>query len=431
MPAKRSILDLSPRDLNGKRVLLRADLNLPMVDGVVTDDSRARALLPTLDFLVRSGARILVLSHLGRPKGRHDRRYSLRPVARVLGDLWGAWVHFVEASTPPAAANGTAKLAPGDVALLENTRFHPGETTNDLALARAWASLGEVMVNDAFGTAHRAHASTVGLAVAVREKGGPVVAGTLMTRELLFLVHSLDEPLRPFTAILGGAKIAGKVDLVDRLLAKVDRLLVGGAIANTFLAACGYEMGASLVDPARIDLAREFLERGGDKIVLPIDCVTTPRMANDAPHRVVPVDRIGREESAVDIGPETIELFRGYIERARTIVMNGPLGVVDIPAFSGGSTEILRTMADECQTRSLAILGGGDSAQAARIAGVSERLTHVSTGGGASLALLAGDRLPGVDALDDLVDRPDHGAVDEGKVTNRRRPGAVLGVAGE
>lgn len=392
---------MSKGELEGRKVLVRLDLNLPMVGGKIADDRRVRAALPTLRMLANASARVVILSHFGRPGGVRDLEYSLKPVCRRLVRLLGRPVLFVEDSAPSAALAATADMAPGDVALLENTRFHAGESRNARELAEGWARLGDLMVNDAFGAAHRAHASTAGLATAVRGKGGQAVAGVLMTRELLFLVDALDDPLRPFTAVLGGAKIAGKVDVVDRLLAKVDRLLVGGAMANTFLAARGLKMGASLVEPARYELARRFMDRGGERIVLPVDCVVADRIREGAPSRVTPCDGVGPDEMAVDVGPRTAEIFRKWVRRSRTVVMNGPLGVLDLPNFARGTELVLEEMARACDKGALGILGGGDSAAAARTAGVSERLTHVSTGGGASLALLAGERLPGVETLDD------------------------------
>ena len=402
-PAKRSIVDVPRRKLFGARAVVRADLNLPMVDGEITDDARARAVVPTFRYLVGNAARVCVLSHFGRPGGRPDPAHSLAPVAKTLASLLDHPVRFVEDSTPAVALARTSDLAPGEIALLENTRFHPGETGNDHELADGWAGLGEIMVNDAFGAAHRAHASTSGLAHAVRARGGIAVAGMLMTRELLFLAHALHDPIRPFNAFLGGAKIAGKLNLVDRLLGKVDALMIGGAIANTFLAACGHEVGASLVDSERIGLAADFLKRGRDRIELPADCVVTERLVAGAPHRVVRANEVGPRDMIVDIGPETVARFRERVRDSRTVVMNGPFGVLDLPAYARGTAQVLEEIARLCETDGIGILGGGDSAAAARMAGLVERLTHVSTGGGASLALLAGENLPGVDCLNDVL----------------------------
>jgi phosphoglycerate kinase len=292
-------------------------------------------------------------------------------------------------------------LQPGEIALLENTRFLPGETANDPELADRWAKLGDVFVNDAFGTAHRAHASTAGLAEAVRARGGRAVAGFLLAKELRFLGEALEQPERPFVAILGGAKISGKIEVIEALLPRVDRLLIGGAMANTFFRALGLETGASLVEHDRVQLAQELLGRAGDRILLPVDCLVTEEITPDAMGREAKRDEIRSGDRIVDIGPTTRGVFAREIAGARTVVWNGPMGIFEIEAFSGGTVSVAGAVADACDAGATGVLGGGDSAAAAERAGVTPRLTHVSTGGGASLEFLAGSVLPGVDTLNE------------------------------
>ena len=356
---------------------------------------------PTLELLTGAGARVVLLSHLGRPKGAPDPKYSLAPVAARLGELLGHPVKFVPEPAGEAAAAAVRSLADGEVALLENTRFLPGDTENDPALAAQWAALGDLFVNDAFGAAHRAHASTSGLAEAVRAKGGQAVSGLLMARELRFLGDALDRPERPFVAILGGAKISGKIDVIDALLPRVDRLLIGGAMANTFFKALGLEVGASLVEDDRLDLARKTLEAAGDRLVLPVDCVVAPEIAEGASTRVVERSAVGAGDRIGDIGPATRAAYGREIAGAGTILWNGPMGVFEIDAFAEGTVAMAHAVAAACDRGATAVLGGGDSASAVERAGVAERITHVSTGGGASLEFLAGAVLPGVAALDE------------------------------
>jgi len=398
---KQSIADLDPTLLAGRTVLVRADLNVPMEQGVISDDQRVRASLPTLQLLMDAGARTVVLSHFGRPGGEPNPEYSLWPVAEHLKALLGAAVGFVHVPIGKGGEAAVSDLRNGDVTLLENTRFFPGDTENDVTLAEGWAALGDVFVNDAFGAAHRAHASTSGLAEAVRAHGGIAVAGLLMARELRFLGDAMERPERPFAAILGGAKISGKIDVISALLPRVDKLLVGGAMANTFFRAQGYNTGSSLVEPDRIDMARDLLNRAGSKLVLPVDCVVTDRIENGAETRVVPVDGVGAEDKIVDVGPATVARFRAVVSDAKTILWNGPMGVFEVPAFAMGTIAVARAVADACDRGALGVIGGGDSAAAAEDAGVAARLSHVSTGGGASLELLAGRLLPGVESLND------------------------------
>jgi phosphoglycerate kinase len=399
--SKKIVSDLDPAALAGRTVLVRADLNVPLDGARISDDRRIRASLPTLELLTGAGARVVLLSHLGRPKGSPDPKYSLAPVAERLGELLGRPVRFVGEAAGEAAATAAAALEDGEVALLENTRFLAGDTANDAAVAAGWAALGDIFVNDAFGAAHRAHASTSGLAEAMRAKGGEAVAGLLMARELRFLGDALDRPERPFVAILGGAKISGKIDVIDALLPRVDRLLIGGAMANTFFKALGIEVGASLAEDDRLDLARKTLESAGDRLVLPVDCVVASEIEAGAVTRVVDRSGVGSGDRIGDVGPATRAAYGKEVAGARTIVWNGPMGVFEVDAFAEGTVALARAVAAACDDGATAVLGGGDSASAVERAGVAERITHVSTGGGASLEFLAGVELPGVAALDE------------------------------
>jgi len=398
----KTLSEVDPSDLAGRTVVVRADLNVPIDKGVITDDRRIEASARTLRTLVDAGAKVVLLSHLGRPKGGPDPKYSLAPVAKRLQEILGTPVRFVPHSAGEGARSAVAALAAGDVALLENTRFLPGDEGNDPALAAEWASMGDLFVNDAFGAAHRAHASTAGLAEAMKARGHQAVAGSLMALELRYLGGALDRPERPFVAILGGAKISGKIDVIDALLPRVDRLLIGGAMANTFFRALGLETGASLVEEDRVDLARATLERAGDRILLPVDCVVAGEIAAGAATRVVERTRVGATDRIGDVGPATRGVFAREIAAARTIVWNGPMGVFEVDAFAEGTLAIARAVAAACDGGAVGVVGGGDSAAAAERAGVAERLSHVSTGGGASLEFLAGAVLPGVAALTEV-----------------------------
>lgn len=396
---KKTISDVDPDRLRGRTVIVRSDLNVPLDHGAITDDQRIRASLPTLRLLSEAGARTVVLSHLGRPKGSPDPAFSMAPVAERLGHLLERAVAFVPAVTGEEAADAVAELSNGDILVLENTRFSPGETANDETLARSWAELGDLFVNDAFGSAHRAHASTVGIAEAIRARGGDAVAGLLLARELRFLEEVLRMPERPFVAIIGGAKISSKIGVVSALLPRVDRLLIGGAMANTFFRALGLDTGASLVEEDSIDIARSLLEQGGESLVLPVDCIVADEIDADAETRAVGRDQVSGSDRILDIGPRTRDRFTDMIGRARSVVWNGPMGVFEVEPFAQGTIAVAEAIADACDRGALGVLGGGDSAAAAERAGVVDRLTHVSTGGGASLELLAGEPLPGVDAL--------------------------------
>ena len=394
---KRTLESLDPAALDGRRALVRVDFNTPIKDGAVSDDTRIQAALPTIRYLRERGARVVLLSHLGRPKGGPDPKYSLKPVARALETLLGAPVVFLADPTSDAAVTETRRLPRGGVALGENTRFHPGEEQNEAELASRFAALGDLYVNDAFGSAHRAHASTEGVARLLK----PAVSGFLMERELEYLGRALDAPRRPFVAILGGAKISGKIDLIEALLPKVDEIIIGGAMACTFFRAMGLETGTSLVEEDRIELARQLLEKGGRKIVLPSGAVIGRELRSDTETRTVHRDEIPPGWAMYDIDPMTEQDYAALIDAAGTVVWNGPMGVFETPPFNHGTLAIARAMAHATGRGAVTIVGGGDSAAAVAEAGLEEKMTHVSTGGGASLEFLEGKPLPGVAALDD------------------------------
>lgn len=398
---KKTISHVELSWLAGRTIVVRADLNVPIEGGRVADDQRIRASLPTMTFLCDEGAKVVLLSHLGRPGGEPVPDLSLRPVAEHLDELMTPPVRFVPELRGPEVMTAVSETPDGGVLLLENTRFHPGETTNDEDLARWWAELGELFVNDAFGAAHRAHASTAGLAGAMRARGHDAVAGLLMARELRYLEGLLRGPERPFLAIIGGAKISTKIGVISALLPRVDRLLIGGAMANTFFRALGLETGASLVEEDAVDVAAKLIEQAGERMVLPVDCVVAPEVSADAPHRNVDRESVEGEDRIVDIGPRTRERFTGMIAAANTVFWNGPMGVFEMEPFAGGTLTVAEAVAAACDGGALGVVGGGDSAAAAQRAGVAERLTHVSTGGGAALELIAGKLLPGVESLTD------------------------------
>ena len=395
--AKLTLRDIDP---TAKRVLTRVDFNVPLQDGEVSDDTRLVATLPTIRYLLHKQARLVLMSHLGRPKGGPDPRYSLKPVARRLERLLRMPIGFADDCIGALAEQRSKQLKDGEVLLLENLRFHPEEEKNDPGFARSLATLGDVYVNDAFGAAHRAHASTEGVARLLK----PAAAGFLMEQELNHLGAALENPGRPFVAILGGAKISGKIDVITSLLSKVDALLIGGAMMFTFLRARGVATGRSLVEEDRVEMARQVTadaaSRGVD-LVLPVDCVASTASDGTAPGKVTAVDRLGVEEMGVDIGPETVKRFAEKIQNAKTVLWNGPMGVFEVPAFAEGTLAVARALADATGRGAVTIVGGGDSAAAVQQAGVAERLTHLSTGGGASLEFLEGKVLPGVAALDD------------------------------
>lgn len=392
MTRKKTIRDVS---WEGKRALVRVDFNVPInQDGCVGDDTRIRATLPTIEFLRTHGASLVLMSHLGRPEGEPDPRFSLRPVAKRLSQLLDDDVRFPAAVTGPHVEAAAAGLGPGELLLLENTRFDPGETSNDPALSAALAGLGDLFVNDAFGSAHRAHASTTGVAAHL-----PSVAGLLMEKELTYLGQALEEPERPFIAILGGAKVSDKIAVIEQLLQKVDAILIGGGMANTFLSAAGCQMGASLVETEVLDTARSLQSIGDDIIQLPVDLTVADSFSADATSRTVSVTEVPAGWMALDIGAATVAHFANRLAGARTVLWNGPMGVFEFPAFARGTNAVAEMLAG--LSHATTIIGGGDSAAAVQQAGLAGRISHVSTGGGASLEFLEGKLLPGVAALDD------------------------------
>lgn len=401
---KATIADLRDEDVRGKRVLVRVDYNVPIEDGRITDDKRITSTLPTLDALLQRGARVILLAHFGRPKGKPNAEMSLRPVAAHLETLLeGRSVRFVEETVGLQAGGAVSLMQDGEVLLLENTRFLPGEEKNDSSLAEEMAALGDVYVNDAFGAAHRAHASTAGVAIAMKAYGKPAVAGLLMDRELQYLGGALAEPERPFVAILGGAKISGKIDVIRSLLPKVDHLLIGGAMANTFFRAMGLATGTSLVEDDRVDMARELLSTAGDKLVIPVDAVVAPKLEAGQATQTVARESIPADQSVLDVGPRTVEEFRRILSVARTVLWNGPMGVFEIAEFAAGTRGVAEAVAEATDRGATTIIGGGDSAAAVAEMGLETRMSHVSTGGGASLEFLEGKELPGVAALNNAV----------------------------
>lgn len=395
--SKRTLGQLEGARLDGQRVVVRVDFNVPMANGAVTDDTRIRASLPTITYLRERGARVVLLSHLGRPKAPGDPKYSLRPVVRLLEGLLGLPVTFLEDPTSEAAVGVVRHLPRGGVALGENTRYYPGEEKNDPVLAERFAALGDMYVNDAFGSAHRAHASTEAIAHLLK----PAVAGFLMEKELRFLGDAVNQPVRPLVAILGGAKISGKIDLISALLPKVEHILIGGAMACTFFKAMGLETGTSLVEPDKVDLARQLIAQAGAKIVLPTDAVIAEKLEDGVPTRTVSRDAIPVGWGMYDIGAASVAQFAAIISGAKTVVWNGPMGVFETPPFDAGTMGVARALAAATRTGAVTIVGGGDSAAAIAAAGLEDQVSHVSTGGGASLEFLEGKDLPGVAALDD------------------------------
>jgi len=390
---KKNLRDLPPQALDGKRALTRVDFNVPLKNGQVTDDTRLRAALPTITYLREKGARVVLLSHLGRPKSGPDPQYSLQQIVPALEKLLGAPIEFI-----PDPANGAAtsrRLTRGGVALVENTRFWPGEEKNDSGLAKTFAALGDFYVNDAFGSAHRAHSSTEAVAHLLK----PAVAGFLMEKELQYLGPLLETPRRPFIAVLGGAKISGKIDVIRSLLPKVDELLIGGAMACTFFAAMGLEVGSSLVEPDRMALAKELLATSGKKLILPRGAVIAPSLERTKESKSVPADGIPKGWAVFDIDETTQHDFRARLVRAKTIFWNGPMGVFETPPFDAGTHAVANALVEAGQKGAVTVVGGGDSVAA--VAGMEDKLTHVSTGGGASLEFLEGKQLPGVAALED------------------------------
>lgn len=388
---KKTIDDI---DIAGKRVLVRVDFNVPLEDGAVSDDTRIRAALPTILCLLGQGAEPVLCSHLGRPKGKPDAKYSLKPVAERLAQLLGRPVQMAPDCIGPVVEEMARKIPRGGVLLLENLRFHAEEEANDKKFAQALASLADVYVNDAFGSAHRAHASTAAVTEYL-----PAVAGLLMEKELTFLGQALAAPARPFVAVLGGAKVSDKIGVIHNLLGKVERLLIGGGMANTFLKAQDKAVGESLVENDKLGEAKALLREGGAKLILPVDVVVADRLDAQAEKRAVEVDVVPEGWRILDIGPRTAKLFTQYLRDARTALWNGPMGVFELEPFAAGTFAIAHALAE--LSGATTIIGGGDSASAVERAGVADRMTHISTGGGASLEFLEGKQLPGVALLQD------------------------------
>ena len=389
---KKTIKDV---DVNGKRVLVRVDFNVPMENGEVTDDRRIRAALPTIQYLLDNGAAVILMSHLGRPKDAPDPKFQLDAAGQRLSELLDRPVKKLDDTIGPDVKSAVMTMSPGDVILLENTRFYKQEKKNDPGFSEQLAELGEVYVNDAFGSAHRAHASTAGVTETLR----PAVAGFLLEKEIEYLGGALADPGHPFIAIMGGAKISDKISVIENLLSKVDGLLIGGGMANTFFVAQGHDVGKSLVEEEAIDTAKKLLAEYEDKLILPVDCTIAQEFKADAEAKVVPVDEVPANWMILDIGPATIAHFANRLNGAKTVVWNGPMGVFEFPRFAEGTFAIAKVLAE--LDGATTIIGGGDSAAAVEQSGLAEKMSHISTGGGASLEFLEGKVLPGVDALDD------------------------------
>lgn len=385
---KKTVKDI---DLKNKRVLMRVDFNVPMADGKVTDDKRIRAALPTIKYILEQDASLILMSHLGRPKSASDSEFSLRAASETLSSLLESPVQMAPDCIGDEVEKMAKALKPKEVLMLENTRYHPKEEKNDLDFAKKLASLGEVYVNDAFGSAHRAHASTEGIARFL-----PAVSGFLMEQELEYLGRAVANPEHPYIAILGGAKISDKILVVETLLSKCDKLIIGGGMANTFLSAQGLNMQDSLVEKESIETAKTILSKFADKLILPVDAVIADKFDAEANTQIVDVDKIPAGWRMLDVGPKTIELYKQELSNAKLIVWNGPVGVFEMPKFAEGTFALAKMLAE---SKAITVIGGGDSASAVKKAGVAKQMTHVSTGGGASLEFLEGKELPGVAAL--------------------------------
>lgn len=393
---KQTIKDV---ELKGKTVLVRADFNVPLQDGEITNDKRIKAALPTIQYIIDAGGKVVLFSHLGRVKTEEDlEELSLLPVAKRLSELLDKDVFFVNATRGEELESSIEDLNEGDVLLVENTRFEDldgkKESKNDPELGKYWASLGDVFVNDAFGTAHRSHASNVGISEHL-----PAVSGFLIEKEIDFLGEAVLNPKRPLVAILGGAKVSDKITVIESLLEKADKILIGGGMANTFLRAQGYDTGKSLVEEDKLDLAKSLLEKGKNKLVLPVDVVAAKEFSNDSEHAVRDASEIETDEMALDVGPKTVELFEEVLKDAKTVVWNGPMGVFEMSNFAQGTIKVCESLAK--LEDAITIIGGGDSATAAEQLGFEEDFSHISTGGGASLEFLEGKELPGIKALND------------------------------
>lgn len=391
---KKSVKDV---DVKGKRVFCRVDFNVPMKDGQVTDDTRIRAAIPTIQYLVEQGAKVILASHLGRPKGQAVEELRLTPVAKRLSELLGKDVKKTDEAYGDSVKAEISALAEGGVLLLENVRFYPGEEKNDSELAKAFAELADLFVNDAFGAAHRAHASTEGIAHYL-----PAVAGFLLEKELEVLGKALSNPERPFTAIIGGAKVKDKIGVIDNLLDKVDNLIIGGGLAYTFIKAQGHEIGKSLLEADKMDLALSFIKKAEEKgvnFLMPVDAVVADDFSADANKKVVSIEEIPADWEALDIGPKTAEIYRDVIQKSKLVIWNGPMGVFELEPFAGGTKAVAQALAESSDTYS--VIGGGDSAAAVEKFELADKMSHISTGGGASLEFMEGKVLPGVVALND------------------------------
>ncbi|MGI6258315.1 MAG: phosphoglycerate kinase [Anaerolineaceae bacterium] len=385
---KKMVTDLN---VEGKKVIMRVDFNVPLKDGKIQDDTRITAALPTIKYLLEHGAAVILMSHLGRPKTKEDLEFSLRPVAEYLGTLIDAPVKFAEDCRGEIAKEAAKDLKPGEVLVLENTRFYPEESKNDEAMSKELASLADLYVNDAFGTAHRAHSSTVGIANYL-----PSAAGFLLEKEIKYLGNAIAEPVRPFVAILGGAKISDKIGVIENLLKTADKILIGGGMANTFLKAQGYEMADSLVEEDVLDTAKDLLAKSDGKIHLPVDLVLANAFDAEAEMKTIALGDVPAGWRVLDVGPETVKEFGAVIADAGTVVWNGPMGVFEFPRFAQGTFAIAKAVAD---SQAISIIGGGDSVSAINQSGLSDKITHISTGGGASLEMLEGIQLPGLAIL--------------------------------
>jgi phosphoglycerate kinase len=388
--SKKTIYDV---EVEGKKVFVRVDFNVPIENGTISDDTRIKAALPTIEYLLKNGAGIILASHLGRPGGVVDQKYSLRPVADRLELIFPGRLFFSDDCRGNKPRLMAAELEMGQILLLENTRFYPGEKENDPAMGKELASLADLFVNDAFGTAHRAHASNVGIA-----KYLPSAAGILLEKEITYLGKTIANPARPFIAILGGAKISGKIGVIDNLLDLVDKILIGGGMANTFFAAQGFDIADSLVEKDVLKKAAEIIEQAGNKLILPVDLVIGNEFSKDAELKTMLLGDVPESWRIMDIGEKSLNKFESVIKESKTIVWNGPMGVFEFPAFAKGTFKLAEIVA---QSDAVSIIGGGDSAAAISIAGLNDQITHISTGGGASLQMLEGRSLPGLEALDD------------------------------
>ena len=402
---KKTVKDI---DVQGKRALVRVDFNVPLSSRdpkdthiTVTDDGRIVAALPTINYLLDNGAALILCSHLGRPKSTDDHHLTMGPVAKRLSELLDRPVTKLDQVVGESVTSAVTYMQPGDIILLENTRFEPGEKKNDPALAQALADLADIFVGDAFGTAHRAHASTEGAAKAIQAKGGAAVAGFLLGKEIAALGRAINDPPKPYVAIMGGAKISDKIQVIDNLLAIADRVLIGGGMANTFFKAQGLEIGTSLCEDEALPQAQKLMAEFGDQIFLPIDVRVADKFGADANYKDVPVGEIPADMMALDIGPATIEAFAGLLSDAKLVIWNGPMGVTEFPAFANGTEGIGQMLAGQVDGGTEVIIGGGDSAAAVKKLGLADKMSHVSTGGGASLELLEGKPLPGIIVLDD------------------------------